>query len=761
MSENNISKKLKKGFTLIELIVVMAIMGFLFVAILNLMDPIQNVYHTAVGTQDTAETIEGVMTYADNQLRFASNVCVLKDFDGVPRVEGKSLFINGVKQSVEYDNVLILDNNNDRSKSNNEVAKRKGATGAVLRTDLASGLDLDNANLAPTNDYYGEVRYEFDTEVNYSDADTSKVYIDLGVTAFGYHLEDTTYVFDQKLQSYARRIELVNIGINKSDQYKLDDYAVGGVSNAITSGTYDSVGADKQKRTYIFYRNPTVSDSTEKQCKIILQYYVTDNTYSGQSTFTVKLGNTPKVFDPGLSSVVVGDKIYTPSGEWKDSSGTEYKISDINNTVVTDDMTFQAIYTEATKKTVTVDGVSYDASLSGTISFNEDTYKDLTGSDVPEDKYISGYNCTYTGDPNTYFYPFDNPPTVTDELVSVEVVFVDKLTGHFELTMPGGDKKTKDVKFIPGSPAVPENDDEFTTSVEGYLFAGWKVGEDTYEEWASAHGDSDFDAVGSFVKDSADTTVKMIVHVSEESRSYSGKIRAVSVGNNVSSITVNGNKVYDGAWSNSTVEAYGITLNEETVTIEVVKPNNKQTLEAAFIDNANNECIKVEPTAVDGTTVEKWLYNNVFYDTEYDMLTMKKALPSVAFTKDTPGIEYGERAQNIKYTVENNGVKSFKPYLRFIFADDIEYVRKDWQVYSNNGGNSGSDFISGTEEGKSNVFSCNLPDIAPGTVLNDGISFFVRSKNNPDDPNSISLQHVYIYYLDGDGNEVALFDEDV
>ncbi len=756
MSENNMSKKLKKGFTLIELIVVMAIMGFLFVAILNLLDPIQNVYKTAVGTQDTAETIEGVMTYADSQIKFASNVCVLKDFEGVPRVEGRKLFVNGIPQSTEYDNVLILDNNNDRSKSSVEVAKRKGATGAVLKQKITAGIDFDAATLAPANNYYGELRYEFDTEVNFNDAEKSKVYVDLGITAYSYHLENTTYVFDQKMQSYARRIELVNIGLSTGDTYKLDDYAIGHDSQMVAGNIYDTTGADKATRTYIFYKNPTITDSTKKDCDVNLQYFGTSNTYDLNAGFKVKIGSkASNVVEPTLKSVVVGTKIYTPTvpSEWTivgDTSGTTYKISDIKNYVVTEDITFQAKYIEATVRNVHVTGPggsggTLPTSNGSPISFNSDTYKDLTGYEVPEDQYVSDWICTYSD--GTVLHKVDNP-TVTDELVSIDVITSPKLTGTFELTKPDGDVKTKTVRFIPGSPTTPEDDSEFTTSVDGYLFTGWMVGSDTYEEWASAHGDVDFTAKGSFVKDSADTTVKMVVHVSEESKGYSGRIIANSTGNNVTAIKVNGSEVWNAA--NSTyAEAQNVQLSEDTVTIEVVKPNNKQPIEVKYVDNANKECMKVEPTNIDGTTIEKWLYNNTFYETEADMLAFKNATPSIAFNQETADVSDGEKSKFIHYTVENNGIKSFKPYFRFTFADDVENSRNGWKVSDK------------TVNGKEVTF--NLPDIAPGTVLNNFDETFVgvKSKNNPNDPYSITLTHVYIYYLDVDGNEVSIFDQDV
>lgn len=750
MSENNISKKLKKGFTLIELIVVMAIMGFLFVAILNLMDPIQNVYHTAVGTQDTAETIEGVMTYADNQLRFASNVCVLKDFDGVPRVEGKSLFINGVKQSVEYDNVLILDNNNDRSKSHNEVAKRKGATGAVLRTDLSSGLDLDNANLAPTNDYYGEVRYEFDAEVNYSDADTSKVYIDLGVTAYSYHLEDTTYVFDQKLQSYARRIELVNIGINKGDQYKLDDYAAGNASQMQAGNFYDSQGTDKSKRTYIFYKNPTVNDSAETEYSVTLEYHGT-GIYSEQRTVNVKNGKkATNVVEPSdLKSIAIAGKMYvigTPV-DWKLEGSTEtYNISKIKDMTITGNMVFQAQYAETDLKQITVQcpskSVSFlkDSHNGQFINYTAETFNAESGVNAidPEKEYVSAV--TYD----------DGGSCVTDSTTVVTVEVKDKLEGKFILHTPSSGDKEKTIYFEPGSPIPPSDEGDFTTSVSGYIFNGWKVGTDTFEDWKKKGATSNFTAEGDFTPDSTHTTVKLVLNVSNESKGLiNGNIIIVPEGTKLSGVKINGT---DESLSSSNEYYFqkAYTLNDSKVEIEATQENTGGELKIFLRDGSYNELASVSSN-INNTSVERWIYNNNFYEDEDEMNAVKYNTPYLSFSRQEDVVDTDAGIRYIHYTLKNTGGAAIQPYCEFEFDKNIEHGFHAAKVMQNSFATS---YVDG------NKFNFNLPsNMMPGyEYTGDDFTFGVKSLEG--DISDCNLRHVRIYYIDGEGQH-DLINQDV
>ena len=78
--------KNRKGFTLVELIVVVTIFGVILGAILNMIKPANNVYHDADATMESNVIGSGLIDYLDDELRYSTNVLVLKDYIGVPDV---------------------------------------------------------------------------------------------------------------------------------------------------------------------------------------------------------------------------------------------------------------------------------------------------------------------------------------------------------------------------------------------------------------------------------------------------------------------------------------------------------------------------------------------------------------------------------------------------------------------------------------------------------------------------------------------------
>ena len=67
-------KKLLKGFTLIELIVVMAILSILVTGIMQMFKPIRETYIDSALTESRRNTQTGVVTYIAESLRFATDV---------------------------------------------------------------------------------------------------------------------------------------------------------------------------------------------------------------------------------------------------------------------------------------------------------------------------------------------------------------------------------------------------------------------------------------------------------------------------------------------------------------------------------------------------------------------------------------------------------------------------------------------------------------------------------------------------------------
>ena len=154
-------KKLIKGFTLIELIVAMAIFSILTVAIINMFKPIREVYvdSTLIESRRSAQT--GITKYITESVRFSTDLG-LYTMDKVSNVKGavdtfadSYLDAKGVTDTTERDNkkeaiekyaeVIIIDNTEKAYTYNG-----RDYTGRLIRRkfDKSSG-DIE----AITNDY--------------------------------------------------------------------------------------------------------------------------------------------------------------------------------------------------------------------------------------------------------------------------------------------------------------------------------------------------------------------------------------------------------------------------------------------------------------------------------------------------------------------------------------------------------------------------------------------------------------------------------
>lgn len=111
-----------KGFTLVELIVVMAIMGILMLAIMNMFKPIRSMYvdSTQFEAQRTAQS--GVVQYITETVRFATDMGVYNDV-ATPKDAAKKFAeaycdangydktdTNNLNEIYKYAEIIIIDN---------------------------------------------------------------------------------------------------------------------------------------------------------------------------------------------------------------------------------------------------------------------------------------------------------------------------------------------------------------------------------------------------------------------------------------------------------------------------------------------------------------------------------------------------------------------------------------------------------------------------------------------------------------------------
>ena len=70
------TKKVKKGFTLLELIVVMAIFSILMVGVMSLITPVSNMFKSAAISEKTYSYANNVQQYLQTKLEYAEDVCI-------------------------------------------------------------------------------------------------------------------------------------------------------------------------------------------------------------------------------------------------------------------------------------------------------------------------------------------------------------------------------------------------------------------------------------------------------------------------------------------------------------------------------------------------------------------------------------------------------------------------------------------------------------------------------------------------------------
>ncbi|MBP3268295.1 MAG: type II secretion system protein, partial [Ruminococcus sp.] len=69
-------KKTQKGFTLIELIIVMAIFGIIMLGVMKIADPLARVMSRSSVKEQSAANVDNISDYLDHSLRYAKYMSV-------------------------------------------------------------------------------------------------------------------------------------------------------------------------------------------------------------------------------------------------------------------------------------------------------------------------------------------------------------------------------------------------------------------------------------------------------------------------------------------------------------------------------------------------------------------------------------------------------------------------------------------------------------------------------------------------------------
>ena len=424
--------KNRKGFTLVELIVVVTIFGVILGAILNMIKPANNVYHDADATMESNVIGSGLIDYLDDELRYSTNVLVLKDYIGVPDVSTSGTI---GESGVTYSNCIVIDNNNLRGYSlknysgndTDTAAKRMGAKGCILNVGKVNteGLNFNNSAVARGVDFYDN--YKFDIGASISNIEEMRT-LDVSLTAYQPTYENGSYTFTKTKYKKDAAVNLTNINIKEgvSDPYQVRDYKDFSVHPDYVKypqATTAPAGCTAQQEkyysldasntyTYIFYDKTTVSSSKTYSVKFIYSASDPDSTLRGKQIDT--------------KSVKAGTLYQTPPTMAKRTGyGTPYWVDSKNNVAdfttgvtINKDMVFSCVYPPVAPKA----------------QFNV-TFENINGSTFTTTKVYDGDFANDPGIPTDmdtikqdfvkWVYKSDNSKGLTDvSITDSSVVFV-------------------------------------------------------------------------------------------------------------------------------------------------------------------------------------------------------------------------------------------------------------------------------------------------------------------------------------------------
>ena len=262
----------KKGFTLVELIIVATIMVMIMGAILNWIRPMNKFYDRTQELADSNDIGSLLMDAVDDELRYCTNVLVLEDYQGLPSVVNGYVVNNSGNPafSARFTDVLIIDNNNFRGQlfadydANGTVAHRKGARGCIMHAFIPDDTGIIDTTRLKCIGQGGENLYNdygchFDASLNILENKSKCVTIDMAVSRP--RVRGGAYVFDKVSYNQSRDFELVNVNLKLANM-NAAYYTAKGEGNSIdyTKFAQSSDGATGNQTplltgtyTYIFY----------------------------------------------------------------------------------------------------------------------------------------------------------------------------------------------------------------------------------------------------------------------------------------------------------------------------------------------------------------------------------------------------------------------------------------------------------------------------------------------------------------------------
>jgi len=221
-------KKVSKGFTLVELIVVCALMGIVMAGAMALLNPTSRIANKIKSQNDEESIAIYVARYMSRELTYATKVQIVgaDASDPVPAA------------SSDYTAVYVVDNTSTRA------ASKKGCKGEVIRGQWAGG-SITNQFVVGQEVLYGEE--DFDIVLSEYSESVGQAFMTLDFAAFPMTARNGSYVRDtDRTYRYKESVEFLNINSQNGNMPKpvnADQFSVSIDPNVST----------KTDKLYIFF----------------------------------------------------------------------------------------------------------------------------------------------------------------------------------------------------------------------------------------------------------------------------------------------------------------------------------------------------------------------------------------------------------------------------------------------------------------------------------------------------------------------------
>lgn len=368
------SKKLESGFTLVELIVVVAMMAIVFGALMNVIRPTNQFFNTNEAFKDQIMISAGLTEGLGDEVRYATNVVVLENYVGVPEINADNKLPGDPYSKMTFDSAVLLDNQHVRGANLGSfdpagtAARRKGALGQLVTFIInGDGIDFTESDFLYGEDYYSDYQYEFSASGAIDENGLS--YIDFGVNMSDYVVEGGGFVYGDDPYESSEFLYLKNINLSDSDGYNLvtidcassvdDTYyndlginrvtaAPGGLT-AEQRSYYEKDDAANAHTWILYFKGRTISPAEN----VTLTFDPMDGGPAPEDR-TVRKGKNPNTVLPpddlpkhGYENLTTddGSVMKRQFDHWYCvTDGKDYTVAEIQNAAWLDDTEFQAMY---------------------------------------------------------------------------------------------------------------------------------------------------------------------------------------------------------------------------------------------------------------------------------------------------------------------------------------------------------------------------------------------------------------------------------